>query len=77
MSWFNPRPELEHMTPAELSALKAGRDSGHITFFRVKLCEREGCKVEILKHKRWCSHACAVKAGAIEAPPEVNEDGDD
>lgn len=50
------RPDLNYMTVFEINQFKQLKKSGHISFFRVSICEI--CGIEIQKNKRFCSITC-------------------
>ncbi len=56
-SSFKARPDLDYMTVGERNAFKAGRDSGAISFFRVRACSA-GCGMDVPKSKLFCSKEC-------------------
>lgn len=51
------RPDLDYMTVGERDAFKVGKDSGQISFFRVRACSA-GCGMDVPKSKLFCSKEC-------------------
>lgn len=49
-------PDLDYMTPAELSTFRNMRKCGQISFFRAGKCLR--CETEIHNAKQYCSKRC-------------------
>lgn len=64
---FAYNAKVPYMTANEKSTFDKDRASGRITFFRSAPCEREGCKEEVLKGKRFCSKVHAGEQLALEA----------
>jgi len=43
------------LKPGEAIYFKRLRSQGRITFFRISICETQGCEEEVPKGKRFCS----------------------
>lgn len=67
------RPELDYMTRAERVVFDRMRGGASLSFFRVKVCDREGCDQETPKHKAFCSKRCY---DIVQARSEDEQEGD-